>query len=280
MSQLQTQTLPQIAEVVSRQQETATIFTLRLKFTDPAVADAYDFAPGQFNMLYLFGVGEVPISIVSDPENRHEFAHTIRVVGRVTAGIAKLQPGDQLGIRGPFGRGWPMEQARGKDILVVTGGLGCAPTVSVIHYVLWRREQFGRLNIIQGLKHADDMIWREQYDYWRTLSDVSVRLAADVGSSGWPWHVGRVTELFDDHELGDGNAVAMMCGPEGMMTASARALLDKGYRDEAIYLSLERNMQCGNGRCGHCQLGSKFVCTDGPVFRYTDVRHLLEVRGL
>src|SRR3990172_6544073 len=151
--------LPLEAEVVERIQESPTIFTLRLRFTDPVKHAAFRFAPGQFNMLYLYGVGEVAISIVSDPEDEALFAHTIRVVGRVTRGLAQLQAGDRLGARGPYGRGWPLKQAEDRDVMIVTGGLGCAPVVSVINYVIRRREKFRRLVIMQGVKHSDDLIF-------------------------------------------------------------------------------------------------------------------------
>ena len=271
--------LPYEAEIVERIDETPSIFTLRLRFTDPAVHEAYTFAPGQFNMLYLHGVGEVPISIVSDPEDEHMYNHTIRRVGRVTEGLAKLGQGDRLGVRGPYGRGWPLQEAHGKDVVIVTGGLGCAPVVSVINYVMRRRDQFRRLIIMQGVKHSDDLIWCDQYAEWDKLPDTEVLLAADVCGANWPGHVGRVPQLFDKAELDPEHSVVMMCGPEGMMLASIKDLLNRGFAEESVWLSMERNMQCGMGFCGHCQHGGKFVCKDGPVFNYPEIRELLGVKG-
>lgn len=270
---------PHSATVVARTQESPTIFTLQLRLDDAAAQATYRFAPGQFNMLYLYGVGEVPISIMSDPEKRDGIGHTIRALGRVTHGLAALQPGDKVGLRGPFGRGWPLQEMGGRDVVVVTGGLGCAPVVSVIHYVLHRRERFGKLVIIQGVKHADDLIWREQYDRWAKLADTQVLVAADQGTAVWPWHIGHVTELFDLARFKPDRAVAMMCGPEGMMRVAASNLLARGLPDSHLYLSMERNMQCAVGRCGHCQLGGAFVCRDGPVFNWGEVKSLLEHRG-
>ena len=270
---------PHAASVVARSQESPTIFTLKLRLDDAAAQAAYRFAPGQFNMLYLYGVGEVPISIMSDPEERDGIGHTIRAVGRVTRGLAALQPGDHVGLRGPFGRGWPLQEMGGRDIVLVTGGLGCAPAVSVIHYVLRRRERFGKLVIIQGVKHAEDLIWREQYDRWAKLPDTQVLVAASEGAAFWPWHVGRVTELFGLANFDPGCAVAMMCGPEGMMRTAADSLLQRGLPESRLYLSMERNMQCAVGRCGHCQLGGAFVCGDGPVFNWGEVKTLLAHRG-
>jgi len=270
---------PHAATVVARTQESPTIFTLQLRLDDAAAQAAYRFAPGQFNMLYLYGVGEVPISIMSDPEDRDGIGHTIRALGRVTRGLAALKPGDQVGLRGPFGRGWPLQEVSGCDVVLVTGGLGCAPVVSVIHYVLRRRERFGKLVIIQGVKHAEDLIWREQYDHWAKLPDTQVLVAANEGAAFWPWHVGRVTELFGLASFDPKCAVAMMCGPEGMMHAAAESLLARGLPESRLFLSMERNMQCAVGRCGHCQFGGAFVCRDGPVFNWGEVKSLKSHRG-
>jgi len=270
---------PHAATVTARTQESPTIFTLQVRLDDAAAQAAYRFAPGQFNMLYLFGVGEVPVSIMSDPEERDGIGHTIRALGRVTRGLAALQPGDKVGLRGPFGRGWPLQEISGCDIVLVTGGLGCAPVVSVIHYLLRRRERYGKLVIIQGVKHAEDLIWREQYDRWAKLPDTQVLVAASQGGALWPWHVGRVTELFGLANFNPECAVAMMCGPEGMMRSAAENLLARDLPESRLYLSMERNMQCAVGRCGHCQFGGAFVCRDGPVFNWGEVKDLLEHRG-
>ena len=270
---------PLEAIVVERTQESPTIFTLQLRLRDAAAQAAYRFAPGQFNMLYLAGVGEVPISVMSDPQERDGIGHTIRALGRVTQGLAALRPGDSLGLRGPYGRGWPLREMEGRDVVLVTGGLGCAPVVSVIHYLLRRRERYGKLVVIQGVKHAEDLIWREQYDRWATLPDTQVLLAANQGGALWPWHVGRVTELFEQARFDPGRAAALMCGPEGMMRAAAEKLLARGLPESRLHLSMERNMQCAVGRCGHCQFGGAFVCRDGPVFDWGQVKSLLEHRG-
>lgn len=272
--------LPHEAEVAECVRESPTVFTLRLRFRDSVRHARYRFAPGQFNMLYLYGVGEVPISIVSDPLDDTLFDHTIRAVGRVTRGLAQLRAGDQLGIRGPYGRGWPLPQAQGHDVMIITGGLGCAPAVSVINYVMRRRENFGELIIMQGVKHADDLIWAERYRRWSTLAHTQVLVAADVGSALWPWHVGHVTDLFARARIDAHKSIVMMCGPEGMMHIAADLLRARGVSESAIWLSMERSMQCAVGRCGHCQIGGKFVCTDGPVFNYAEIKDLLLVRGL
>lgn len=271
--------LPHEAEIVERIQEAPDIFTLRLQFTDPELQNSYTFAPGQFNMLYLHGIGEVPISIVSDPNNGNLYDHTIRVVGRVTQAMAKLQAGDCIGVRGPYGRGWPMAEAEGRDVLLITGGLGCAPVVSVINYVLQRRDRFARLIIMQGVKHANDLIWHEQYEAWAQLPDTQILLAANETTPHWAFDRGFVTDLLDKAVFEAGNAIAMLCGPEIMMQVASQRLLEHQLAAEDIWLSMERNMHCAVGHCGHCQFGGQFVCKDGPVFPLPAISHLLGVKG-
>ncbi len=270
---------PHEAIILERIQEGRNLFTLRLKLSEQKRQDDYEFEPGQFNMLYLYGVGEIAISIVSDPLDSHIIDHTIRVVGRVTRGMAELKAGDRIGLRGPYGRGWPMTESMHKDVVVVTGGLGCAPVVSVINYIEQRREQFGRLNIVQGVKHTADFIWKDRYDKWRELPQTRVLLAADVGESLWPWHVGPVTSLFSQLVFDPDNVAVMMCGPEGMMRVVCHHMLDNSVPASQLFLSMERNMQCAIGHCGHCQYGSRFICKDGPVFSYDRVRDLFETKG-
>lgn len=272
--------LPKPARIVSRTQENGTIFTLRLRFVDACDQEAYSFVPGQFNMLYLFGIGEIPISIVSDPHDTDVIDHTIRAVGRVTEGFAKLKPGDVIGIRGPYGRGWPLSRATMKDVIVLTGGLGCAPVVSVIHYVRKRRPQFGRLVVMQGVKHSDDLIWREQYEQWASEDNTQVLLACDTGGETGPWHKGLVTKLIDHAQFDAKNCTVMMCGPDIMMRGGATALVQHNVDEENIWLSTERNMQCGIGLCGHCQMGPYFSCKDGPVFCYHEIRGWLSRKGV
>jgi len=281
--------LPMIATVISRVQETSDIFTLKLSVQKEPHQNSepvcFKFSPGQFNMLYLYGVGEVAISIVSDPEESGGIAHTIRAVGRVTNGLGKLQVGDQLGLRGPFGRGWPLEQAENKDVVIVTGGLGCAPVVSVIHYVLKRKKHFGRLIIFQGVKHAADLIWKAQYDKWAAVEGVEVRVAASqssaaIGGKPWPWYSGHVTNMLKDFSYDENNTIAMMCGPEPMMLAAVDALKNERIQEESIWVSMERNMHCAIGHCGHCQFGSHFICKQGPIFSYSEIKELFGKKGL
>lgn len=270
--------LPHPAKIIARTQESPTIFTLKTRFIDPK-HHPVTFLPGQFNMLYLYGVGEVAISISSDESDKSCLSHTIRAVGRVTKALQALQPGDELGIRGPYGQGWPLARAQDKDIVIVTGGLGCAPTVSVINYILARRKQFGALKILQGVKHSDDFIFKKQYAQWQKNVDTEVYIAANLAGPHWPWGVGYVTDMIQTLTLDPDRTMAMMCGPEMMMHAAIKALVNKGMPEESIYLSMERNMGCGIGHCGHCQYGGLFVCKDGPIFAYPTIKALFYEKG-
>jgi NAD(P)H-flavin reductase len=278
MDCLATQQIPHPAEIILRRQESPTIVTLVTRFLEQK-HHPLSFSPGQFNMLYLYGVGEVAISISSDPAETTSLGHTIRAVGRVTRAMHALQPGDHIGIRGPYGRGWPLEEALGKDILIITGGLGCAPTVSVINYILARRSLYGAVTILQGVKHSHDFIFKQQYAKWKQYPDTEVHIAADVAGPHWPWGVGYVTDMIQTLTLQADKTIVMMCGPEMMMHAAIKALASKDIPEASIYLSMERNMACGIGHCGHCQYGGLFVCKDGPVFAYPKIKDLFHVKG-
>lgn len=269
--------LPHPAKITKRTQESPTIFTLETQFINDKPHPS--FYPGQFNMLYLYGIGEIAISITSDPADNTCLKHTIRAVGRVTKALQNLVTGDEIGIRGPYGNGWPLADAKGKNILIVTGGLGCAPTVSMINYILARREQYGDMIILQGVKHSDDLIFRKQYALWEAMPNTTIHIAADVAGPRWPWSVGYVTDMIESLRFSPHNTLAMMCGPEMMMHAAIHALTKKGLPEAAIYLSMERNMACGIGQCGHCQYGGLFVCKDGPIFAYPKIKALFSVKG-
>lgn len=271
--------LPYEAEIIERIQEAPTIFTLRLRFSNPQLQKKYSFQPGQFNMLYLYGVGEVAISIVSDPENDELYDHAIRIVGRVTKGLAKLKSGDRLGVRGPFGYGWPMQKAKQKNVIIITGGLGCAPVVSAINYIMQRRAAYKRVIIMQSVKHSDDLIFRNRYEQWQQMPNTEVYLAADKASKNWPWQLGRVTDMIQHVQLNAENTIAMLCGPEIMMQVAAQELLKKHIAEKNIYLSMERNMACAIGHCGHCQFGGLFICKNGPVLAYSALKKLLGKAG-
>lgn len=269
-----------MATIVEKRRETEGIETYRLKLVDEKVRHAYRFSAGQFNMVYAFGVGEVAISIVSDPDEPEFLDHTIRAVGRVTNAIARLQLGDALGIRGPFGKGWPLEEAQGKNIVIVTGGLGCAPVVGAIEYIFRRRSQYGAVKILHGVKTPHDLLYRERFDAWRQHPNTEVLLTSDQPDKTWHYHIGVVTELFEQVAVDPARTVVLMCGPEIMMRLGVPILMQRGIPASAISVSLERHMECGIGLCGHCQLGPYFLCKDGPVMSYDRVAFWLSRTGV
>jgi NAD(P)H-flavin reductase len=272
--------VPCPAEIVEKRPETRGIYTFRLRVTDEGKRASFRFRPGQFNMVYAFGVGEVPISIASDPDDVDGLDHTIRVVGNVTGVLERLKVGDVVGLRGPYGSWWPLEESHGRDVIVVTGGLGCAPVVSVISYVVRRRGSFGALKILHGIKAPKDLLYRERFRAWSRHPNTEVHLTTDQPDRTWRHHTGVVTTLLGRVTLEPTNSVVMMCGPEGMMRSAARTLLERGVPAERIYVSIERNMKCAVGLCGHCQLGSEYVCKTGPVFRFDRIRQWFEHPGI
>lgn len=242
-------------------------------------AGGFAFRPGQFNMLYVHGVGEVPISISGDPAEPTRLVHTIRAVGTVTRAMEQLGQGSVMGVRGPYGSAWPIADAKGRDVLVIAGGLGLAPLRPVILHVLANRADYARVTILYGARSPADLLYRHELERWRGRFDCRVDAIVDRAGRDWFGPVGVVTRLLDDVPVDRDDAV-FMCGPEIMMRFVVRELEKRGVPREAIWLSIERSMKCGVGLCGHCQLGGTFACKDGPVFRFDRVAPLLQVREL
>jgi len=264
-------------------QETPDTWTYWMAITDPEGRRRYAFRPGQFNMLYVFGVGEVPISVSSDPGQPHRLAHTIRSVGRVTGAFPTLSPGDEIGLRGPYGRPWPLREARGGDLLVVAGGLGLAPLRPALYEAFRHREGFRRVILLVGARGPEHMLFRPQLDAWHLWMrrrGIELHMTVDVPTDDWPYGDGVVTTLFDPAHIEPARTTAFVCGPEIMMRFAARGLLERGVDPARLYLSMERNMQCAVRLCGHCQWGPELVCADGPVFPYDRIEPLLEVQAL
>lgn len=255
--------------------ESAETFTLELD--DP---EAPAFAPGQFNMLYVFGTGEVAISLSGDPERRGTWVHTTRAVGTVTRAMQRLRRGGAIGVRGPFGTGWPVAAARGGDVVVIAGGIGLAPLRPVLYAIIARRAEFGKVVLLYGARTPEDVLYGGELERWRTRHGIEVAVTVDRASRAWPGHVGVVTALVPRVSFEPGRTTAMVCGPEIMMRFTAQALTAQGVPAERIHVSLERNMKCALGWCGHCQLGPEFVCKDGPVFPYPRVARALLTREL
>lgn len=251
-----------------------------LEFQDEAVRDAYRFAPGQFNMLYVPGAGEIAISVSDDPNRRGLCTHTIRVAGNVTRALASMTVGQTLGLRGPFGTAWPMAECIGRDVVLICGGIGLAPLRPVIYALLHNRRQFGRIHLLYGARTPDTLLYRHEYDEW-LRQELLTYTTVDRSQVGWQGNVGVVTLLLERLRSFDPrNTVVLCCGPEVMMKFTAMEALNRGVPPERIWFSMERNMQCAVGFCGHCQLGPAFICKDGPVFRYDRIAPLMDVEGL
>ena len=235
------------------------------------------FSPGQFNMLYAHGAGEVPISISGPPG---ELVHTIRAVGAVTRVMQRMTAGDEIGVRGPYGTAWPLDELRGKDVIVVAGGLGLAPLRPAILELLGRRDDFGAVTVAYGARSPEEILYRDEVRAWRARFDVDVEVTVDRAGRDWHGPVGVVTRLVAAASLDPKRTAALVCGPEIMMRFVLRELEARGVGADRVWLSLERSMKCGVGLCGHCQLGGRFVCKDGPVYRADRVAPLLYVREL
>ena len=264
--------------------ETRDTFTSALKINSREIQRAYRFIPGQFNMLYVPGVGEVPISISSSPLD-HDLMHTVRVAGEVTTVLSGLRAGDVIGMRGPFGRGWPLEEAEDFDLLIVAGGIGIAPLRSVARHILKthaskKRDAHPRRMLLYGAKTPKDIVFRDEFPRYRDLVEVLLTVDRADPEEYWRGETGLVTKLFDRLSIDPLCTIVFMCGPEIMMQTSVRELNLRGVPEERIFLSLERNMNCGVGHCGHCFFGPKFVCKDGPVFRFSEIEGLMGIKEL
>jgi NAD(P)H-flavin reductase len=267
---------PRIARVRRRRREGPQVWTLDIE----SEGGALSFAPGQFNMLTAFGVGEVPISLSGDPSELGRLVHTIRAVGPVSTALVELNPRDPLGLRGPFGVGWPMSEAAGRDVVIVAGGLGLAPLRPVLYRLLAERFRYGSLALLYGARSPGDILFRRELEAWRRRLDIDIEVTVDHADSDWRGHVGVVTTLLKRAAFDPLHAIALVCGPEVMMRFAIDALSDAGLADDAIFLSMERNMKCAIGLCGHCQFGTVFVCRDGPVFRYDRVRAMFALKEI
>lgn len=269
--------VPERFRVSSSRRETEDTWTLELA---PVERPELGFAPGQFTMLYAFGAGEVPISVSGDPGRPRTLVHTVRAVGATTRAVCAVNEGDELGVRGPFGRGWPVAQAEGRDVVVVAGGVGLAPLRSVLYTVLADRERYGRLVLLYGGRTPDQLLYRDELSAWADRDDVEVHMIVDAADEGWRGRVGVVPGLVDQVGLDGAGATALVCGPEVMMRFAVEALVAAALPAERIFLSMERNMKCAVGHCGHCQWGPSFVCRDGPVYSWSEAEPWFRIREL
>jgi len=267
------------ARIVEIVPEVPGVRTYEFELREPAFRDAFRFAAGQFNMLYLPGIGEAAISIASDTARPRLLAHTVRAVGNVTDALARLEVGAEILIRGPFGRPWPLAALRGRHVVVVGGGLGLASQRAAIHEFARHRDRYAGVTVLHGAKTPAGLFYAREYDAWRAAG-LDVRPIVDVGGPGWAGEVGVVTDLLADLPLEPARTAVLCCGPDPMMTAVARAAVGAGIAAADVHVSLERNMACAVRHCGLCQLGPRFVCQDGPIFAYDSVAALLAVPHL
>jgi NAD(P)H-flavin reductase len=261
--------------VSAREQNTADTWTVTL---EPVVGEAPSVAPGQFMMVTVFGIGEVPISVSGPPNRVGPVVLTVRDVGAVTRAVCAAGERSVLGLRGPFGNHWPVESALGGDVIVIAGGIGLAPLRPVVLAVLERRDRFGAVRVLYGARTPADLLYTGELDEWRRR--IAVDVTVDTAGAEWSGRVGVVTKLLGEALARPQETTAFLCGPEIMMRFAARALLDRGVDPSRIAVSLERHMDCGVGLCGHCQLGPTLICRDGPVYAYSTVEPWFEVREL
>ncbi len=267
--------MPRPLSVLHRVEEYPGTVTLQLGAADNQPLPA--FLPGQFNMLYAFGCGEVPISFSSMAPADGRYCHTIKTLGAATGALTKLRPGDSVGVRGPFGHGWPVAKMAGRDVIIIAGGLGLAPLRPVIQALLNELNTTGNMRLFYGARQPSELLYRDELAQWSKL--FAVQTTVDMADARWRGHIGNVNSVLTP-SMFPSNSIALVCGPEVMMRYAIGELLKKQLPPEAIYLSMERNMKCATGHCGHCQWGPQFVCKDGPVFCYRDIQDWFHIREL
>jgi len=266
--------VPRLFRLVGRHQDTADTFTILL---EPHDGVPLDFIPGQYTMLSAFGVGEVPISVSGDAHVPGPLQHTVRDVGAVTHALARASVGDMLGVRGPYGTGWEVADGQGRDVVFVAGGIGLAPLRPAVLEVLSHRADYGRVVLLYGARSPEELLFVDELRLWEDQG-MEVLVTVDYGRESWTGRVGLVTKLIPRAGFDPRSTLALICGPEVMMRHTAMALVGRGVRASRIRVSLERNMRCGVGLCGHCQFRELFICVDGAVLPYAQVSALLGLR--
>jgi sulfhydrogenase subunit gamma (sulfur reductase) len=266
--------LPSIATVTEVRPETPDISTYVVTFDEPKLRDSFVYLPGQFAELSVFGVGECPIGIASSPTWKGYLEFCVRAVGTVTNAIHDLEVGDKLGVRGPLGNSWPTTEIEDKDLLFIGGGIGLPPLRSLIQYVLDNRERYGAVQIIYGARSPQDLVYKEELKQWAERSDVELDVTVDVGDDTWDGPVGFVPPFLKEINPSPENRVAFTCGPLIMIKLVVEALEEMGYADADIVTTLEMKMKCGVGKCGRCNIGDKYICRDGPVFTFEQLREI------
>jgi len=267
---------PWPARIISmtRLTDSETLFELRI--VDHEVREQFNFNAGQFMELSIFGVGEAPISISSAPSKKGFIELCVRKAGTVTGALHNMRCGDVVGLRGPFGRGFPFEAMKGHDVLLVAGGLGIAPLKSLINHIHDERHAFGKVTILLGARNPNEILFRQQFDMWRHRDDFDLIMTVDTPDETWDGEVGVVTKLFDKIEVDPQSTVGVVCGPPVMYRFAIDEMRKKDIPVDRIYMSFERRMKCGIGMCNHCGVGHQYACIDGPVFNYWEAMNLQE----
>ena len=268
--------VPYLAKIESTLDLTYDVRLFRVRFTDPEVEEAFVYKPGQFAVVSAFGVGESPFDICSLHQADAPLEFAIRRVGTVTSGLHSLEAGDVVGIRGPFGNWFPMEECRGKDILVIGGGIGMAPMRSVVNWVVEHRSDYGELRILNGARSPQDLVFTNEFDLWRSSPNSELVLTVDRGDAEWKDRVALIPAVVTELNYSPDNSVAFVCGPPIMIKFTVKALKELGFQGEQIVTTLESKMKCGIGKCGRCNIGQSYVCLDGPVYTFAQASHLLE----
>ncbi|MBI4739916.1 FAD/NAD(P)-binding protein [Candidatus Woesearchaeota archaeon] len=266
--------IPHAAVIEDVRKETFDTKTFRVRFKDTKYANGFEYKQGQFMEISVMGAGEAPISITSSPSRKGFLEFTIRAAGKVTKAIHGLTKGDIIYLRGPYGNSFPFDEIKGKNIYFIAGGIGLAPLRSLINMVFDHRKDFKHIKVLYGAKTPDELCFKDELEAWKKIRDTEVWMTVDRPCDGWGCRIGVVTELWKDTHIHHENAVSIVCGPPIMMKFVTAKLVESGFKDEEIIMTLERYMKCGIGKCGHCNIGEKFVCVDGPVFNYAEARQL------
>jgi sulfhydrogenase subunit gamma (sulfur reductase) len=264
--------IPLMAEIRNIKRETSDVKTIQISPTRKI-----GYLPGQFLEISVLGIGEVPISITSSPTGK-DLEISVKSVGMVTERLHQAEIGDKIGIRGPYGNGFPVNEMEGKDVLFIGGGIGLAPLRSLINFMFDNREKFGKISILYGARTPQDLVFKDDLGSWKKKENAEVHLTVDKVDGKWKGNVGVVPKLLENVEPDLTKTLAVVCGPPIMIRFTIRALIEKGFKDEQIIFTLERMMKCGIGKCGHCNIGGKYVCTDGPVFSYAEMKDVLEFK--
>ncbi|MBI3944883.1 MAG: FAD/NAD(P)-binding protein [Armatimonadetes bacterium] len=263
--------LPVPVRILDMHPENFNTRTVQVQIVDEGLRQRYRWVPGQFNMIYVPGIGEAAISISSDPDQHEAVGHTIRLVGSVTRAIERIGKGGMVGLRGPFGRGWPLDRLHSGDVILIGGGIGLAPLRPVVYWLLKHRDRFRRVMLLFGCRTPEDRLFVPELEKWDEDPRIDTLVTVDNATGEWVGPVGVVTKLLQRIRINADRTTAFVCGPRMLNRAAAWSLEQLNVRSERVFISLERNMNCGFGQCGHCQYGSKFVCKDGPVFALSEI---------